>query len=730
MRKGGWAAKTCFAAVLAVATTASSSARADEDLEALLQQNVVSTASKTSEVANDAPATMSVLTADDIRRYGIRSLDEAIDFLGMGLVTQNPLHSVEVAGRGVQLTADYGNHVLLLVDGHVTNEGWNQTAYYEQGAGIPIELIDHIEVLLGPGSVLYGSNAMLAVINVITKQAAHYKGVRLIGEGSLSPAQGSGRITSFAPGDLGGAYRIGAGAGHELTLFGRKLEVTAHVERYHQDGPPFTFAPQSMVTEDGSPKPFGRRSTPGVWGGTVRNEYDTTVTSGYATVRVGDFTFMTRAASYERTTPTINYFNKSIGNFDDPRSNERDRWLSFDARYDKILTPKLSLTLHAAADSYDYLQRTYSDDGSDCAIPASGPCRFELPGVSRWLTLDGHLSYDWFSDDRLTTLAGAWVQGRYVGMKTDTLELSTNRQLGSVGTGDAYELPFAVFGQQRWTPARFVHLNGGARFDRAPRGGNAISPRAAVTFDTWRGGTAKLLYSQAFRAPTFYEVTFEQGDEIAARNLRREREENLEASVEQRFGRHTLFFGVFRSWWKDMVALRLIEDGRGMYENVGRLDNYGYNARADGIIGAFHYGLSVTGAHTHRSYGEGVTPITVAPTIFGNARVAYDLPGSLPTVALAAKFMGPRLADRALDGGFPVTPGVPTSVQLKLTFTGELAPVKGLSYRVGGDLSTARYSPYVAGPIQWADTRDPSSPRAALTPVNRLTVFAGLQYEL
>ena len=91
-------------AAFAVAFTVADAARAsDEDLESLLQQSVVSTASKTSEVANDAPATMSVLTDADIRRYGIRSLDEAIDFLGMGLVTQNPLHAVEIGGRGVRL---------------------------------------------------------------------------------------------------------------------------------------------------------------------------------------------------------------------------------------------------------------------------------------------------------------------------------------------------------------------------------------------------------------------------------------------------------------------------------------------------------------------------------------------------------------------------------------------------------------------------------------------------
>lgn len=69
-------------------------ARADDatDLAGLLAEPVVSGASKSAEPASDAPATTSVLTAADMRRYGIRSLAEAIDFLGMGLITQDPLH--------------------------------------------------------------------------------------------------------------------------------------------------------------------------------------------------------------------------------------------------------------------------------------------------------------------------------------------------------------------------------------------------------------------------------------------------------------------------------------------------------------------------------------------------------------------------------------------------------------------------------------------------------------
>jgi iron complex outermembrane receptor protein len=92
------------------------------DLEGVLEQPVVTTASQTAEAEATAPATTSVITADDLRRHGIRTLDEAINYLGLGMFTTNPTHDGEIGARGVQISGDYGNHMLLLVDGHVVNE--------------------------------------------------------------------------------------------------------------------------------------------------------------------------------------------------------------------------------------------------------------------------------------------------------------------------------------------------------------------------------------------------------------------------------------------------------------------------------------------------------------------------------------------------------------------------------------------------------------------------------
>ncbi len=190
------------------------SAYADDvsNLAGLLDEPVVSTASRTAETAGLAPATTSVITAEDLRRHGIGSLDEAINFLALGMIAEPSYGTPEIGTRGVLLSGDYGNHVLLLVDGHAVNEPWDGTAYYDRSAAVPMDLVDHIEVILGPGSVLYGSSAMLGVINVITKRAKDYPGLHLVADGGY-PASG----------------RAAGGYGTEFELMGRQGELTAGV---------------------------------------------------------------------------------------------------------------------------------------------------------------------------------------------------------------------------------------------------------------------------------------------------------------------------------------------------------------------------------------------------------------------------------------------------------------------------------------------------------------------
>ena len=111
---------------------------------------MVSSVSKQSERASSAPALSTSISGEDLRRYGIKTLSEAIDFLSLGVASSDNLNGGEIGARGVLITGDRGSHFLLLLDGHTVNEQVRGSAFFGVGAGIPIEIIDHIEVIVGP----------------------------------------------------------------------------------------------------------------------------------------------------------------------------------------------------------------------------------------------------------------------------------------------------------------------------------------------------------------------------------------------------------------------------------------------------------------------------------------------------------------------------------------------------------------------------------------------------
>jgi outer membrane receptor protein involved in Fe transport len=317
---------------------------------------------------------------------------------------------------------------------------------------------------------------------------------------------------------------------------------------------------------------------------------------------------------------------------------------------------------------------------------------------------------------------------------------------------------FGAYAQQTWSPVTWMNLNAGGRFDYDQRFGSRVSPRFAASFPVWQGGTLKAIYSEAFRAPSWHESASAIETQLPADNLRPETVRSVEGAVDQRLGSHRLLFGVFRSWWRDLVELHILTDREVLqaqlagwlplyvstagtqYRNVASIDNYGFNAGYEGTLGEsrFRYGLNATGAIARRvEDGAADTPLTVAPRLFGNARIAYDLANGLPTVALAAHYQATRPSDRAW--AFSPPPYAPPLVEVRLVITGPFPGVKGLTYRAYGNYAFGENGPYVIGPTQSGSTtglRDPVTGAPItfhrpphLIPIERFRAGVGLQYD-
>lgn len=200
-------------------------------LESLLATRVV-TASRFSEDLAEAPGVMRVVGHDEIERFGGLTLREILNRVaGLDLATSLFTDRSIISFRGDQAMATSG-HVLFLINGRPTREVLEGGVMSDLLEAFPVGILDRIEVIEGPGSVLYGSNAFSGVINLITRKANGTSGgIRGFGTGA-GPVGGSAE-GSYGRGDL----RLSAAA------------------QFHEDLP-WTTSAWPNLPPPGGPQPF------------------------------------------------------------------------------------------------------------------------------------------------------------------------------------------------------------------------------------------------------------------------------------------------------------------------------------------------------------------------------------------------------------------------------------------------------------------------------------------
>jgi outer membrane receptor protein involved in Fe transport len=307
--------------------------------------------------------------------------------------------------------------------------------------------------------------------------------------------------------------------------------------------------------------------------------------------------------------------------------------------------------------------------------------------------------------------------------------------------------------QQTYSPASWVDFNAGARLDIDDRFSPVVSPRAAVSVRPFEKTTFKVIYSQAFRTPTWSETSLAAYEVAPSPGLQPEIVRSVEGSIEQKFATQRVLFGVFRTWWTDLIEAVPVPDSELtmlqqqhiepvvvsnllQYENIASVDNFGWNGAWEGSLvdRRLRYGLNVTGAFTRLNQGGQSGPPAVAPQIFGNARVSYAAGGLFPTPALAVFGMGPRPADRAAPDGSPL-PEAPALLDLRAAVSGRVPAVRGVSYIVTADYTTTGRGPYTAGPYLSAYQsalvgQAISYPAPGFAPIDQFRVMAGLRFDL
>jgi outer membrane receptor for ferrienterochelin and colicins len=572
-------------------------------LEQLLEVEVTSTVSKFSQEITQAPASVTVVTARQIRAHGYRTLAEVLSSV-RGVYTTYDRNYAYVGVRGFARPGDYNTRILLLVDGHRMNEPIYDMAPIGTDFPIDVSLIERVEVLRGPGSSLYGTSAFFAVVNVITKSGNAAPGVRVDASlGSLS--------TRRATVSLGQVFRNG----NELLVAGSGYDSAGASRLY-----------------------FPEYDVPGVGNGLALDADDDHSASLQARAQVGRVRFSGALVDRGKRIPTAAFSTV----FGDPRARTEDTRGYADVAYAGPFGKSWTGIARGAVDYYGYTGAYPYDYGADGIVVSTD--------VSHSVQASGELTLNrQFRRHRLTF--GAEVR-RALHNHQHTWD--------SYGTQLDVSRPSSVLGlyaQDEVTLRPWLLLNAGVRLDHQDTFGSSLTPRAGLVFLPRRQSAIKVLYGRAFRAPNSYELYYYGAMQEFGFTLEPETVDTSEIVWEQYIGAHLrMAVSAFHSEADRLITQRTLDipdarDGGLYFTNDGSSTARGADAEVEARWGN---GLIAAAGYSYVRARDGATGaiLSNSPTSLSSIRLSAPITPLALRLGIEWRGVGER---RSLDGD--VLPG-------------------------------------------------------------------------
>jgi outer membrane receptor for ferrienterochelin and colicins len=489
-------------------------------LEELLDIEI-STAAKYGQTSREAAASITVVTAEEIERYGYRTLEDVFTRV-RGLYLSDDRNYAYVGIRGFSRPTDYNSRVLLLLNGTSFNENVFGSASIGTALGLNLDAVERIEIVRGPGSALYGTNAMFAVVNVITRTGNAVDGLRLSADaGSFGTRTGRAMYgRQFANGlDIAVAGQWWRSAGQD------------HFYRGFDDPETDGGVAEDLDWDD---------------------HYGVTASTTY-----GDLSLHGHFASRKKGIPTASYGV----DFNDPRSETLDELGLVGLRYDRQIRAGQNLMLRSHLNYYNSVGG-YPYDGLLSTEDARGD----------WL--GNEVQYIWATHPNNLLTFGAEYQDHSRAEYTVTEE----GLLGVYAEGSSTYNILSFYVQDELQVSDRLSLTLGVRRDRYSTVGSTITPRAALVCHPLESAIFKLLYGEAFRAPSAYEATYEEEDYAKPNpDLAPEEIRTTEAVWEQQLSDSILGTAiVYHYRMQDLLDLAIDPaDGLQQYQNVNRVDARG-----------------------------------------------------------------------------------------------------------------------------------------------------------
>ncbi|MDH2917995.1 MAG: TonB-dependent receptor [Sideroxydans sp.] len=445
---------------------------ADFSLAQLLDTKV-SSAAKYEQATRDAPAAVQVISAAEIASHGWTSLAQALNSL-VGMYGDNDRVYDYQGARGLLIAGDYNTRFLLLIDGQRNNDNVYGQALLGSEGWLDMSVIERVEYIPGPDSALYGSNAMLGTINVITKRATR------------TPQRQIGAQVSS--GGLAGVTVLGA---HQHGETGLLLQYS----QVQQAGRDVSYQnPQNLlVRKDGTVAANG-----------VAHGLDFS-NNRHALVRLDHDEWSLKLIAHERAITPSSAPWMTV--FDDPSLQVRDGGQQLSLSQQRELSPNSNFYAAMSYTAFHYRTRlpyfsqpvgyyqAYDDTQGQVL---HGETTLQLQAGNHHLLTGIELSQDLLARQHLSFSVNPSLLG--------TREVNIN----------PLSRRSAAFIQDEWQLQPAVALNLGVRGDAASHEQPSVSPRLGLVWQIAPAWTSKVLIGRAYRSPSAYEKLFGDGVNVLA----------------------------------------------------------------------------------------------------------------------------------------------------------------------------------------------------------------------
>jgi outer membrane receptor for ferrienterochelin and colicins len=461
-----------------------------DGMEMTLFQDIPSvySASKYEQKVTEAPAFVSIVTADEIRKYGYRTLADALRSLPGFYLTYDRSYTY-LGARGFSRPGDYNTRFLLLLDGVRLNDSVYDSGSVGTEFPLDIDLIDRVEVVRGPASSLYGSNALFGVINVISKRGRDLQGFEVSGEvGSQE------------------TYKARLSYGQR---FSKGLELLVSATYFESAGDDSLYFPEF--------------DDPSTNDGIFEDNDDDQSINLFGRASWGDFELEGAYGTREKGAPTAAYDTV----FNDPRSMNEDTEYFLDLSYRHVYDGSWDVLARAYYASYPY-KGDYAYDYAEEEDEEPYVVVNKDDVDASWWGAEAQVTRK-FLDSHTVTGGGEFRDNIRQNQKNYDEEIYVDSEESSLFWG--------LFLQDEWRITDGLFLNAGLRYDDIEDYDGTWSPRAAVIYSPVQTSTLKFLYGEAFRTPNAYEQYYEDGEfQKAAPTLDTESIRTYEVVWEQQLG--------------------------------------------------------------------------------------------------------------------------------------------------------------------------------------------------